>query len=108
MRPLTALALPGSLRKASTNKAMLAMAVDCAPPGLHITVYPGLGDLPLFNPYLETSEPGAVAHLRRDVAGVNALLVASAEYAPGVSSPMKNALDGMVSKGVSIAIPVMT
>jgi NAD(P)H-dependent FMN reductase len=108
MRPLTVLGLPGSLRTASSNKAMLAMAVDCAPPGLHITVYPALGDLPLFNPDLETSEPGAVAHLRRAIAGADALLIASPEYAHGVSSAMKNALDWMVSTGVFIDKPVVT
>jgi NAD(P)H-dependent FMN reductase len=108
MKPLTVLALSGSLRGVSTNTAMLSMAAACAPPGLQITVYRGLGDLPLFNPDLEASEPGAVAQLRRAIAGADALLIASPEYAHGVSSPMKNALDWMVSTGVFVDKPVVT
>ena len=106
MKQLTVLALSGSLRAASTNTAMLAMAAACAPPGLRITACHGLGELPLFNPDLEADEPVAVAALRRAIGGADALLIASPEYAHGVSSVMKNALDWMVSTGVFVDKPV--
>ena len=95
MNSFRILALSGSLRRASLNTAMLAMATECAPPGLASTLYAGMGHLPLFNPDLESREPKEVAGLRHDIANADALLIASPEYAHGVSGVMKNALDWM-------------
>ena len=92
---LNVLALAGSLRRASLNTAMLTMATRCAPPGMSVTILGGMGDLPLFNPDLESREPSQVARLRSDIADADALLIASPEYAHGVSGVMKNALDWM-------------
>lgn len=107
MRRLAVLALSGSLRKASLNTAMLTMAADCAPPGLHVEVHRGLGALPLFNPELDVRERASVMRLRHSIAGADALLIASPEYAHGVSGVMKNALDWMVSTGVFVDKPVV-
>jgi NAD(P)H-dependent FMN reductase len=59
-------------------------------------VYEGLGDLPLFNPDLEGSLPRAVAAFHRCVGEADALLIASPEYAHGVTGTIKNALDWLV------------
>lgn len=91
------IALSGSLRAASINSALLRAAARLAPPGLQIEVFHGLGDLPLFNIDLEASVPPPVATLRAAVGGADALLIASPEYAHGVSGVMKNALDWLVS-----------
>jgi chromate reductase len=107
MRPLTVLTLSGSLRQASLNTAMLTMAADCAPPGMHVHRHRGLGDLVLFNPDLEVNEPPSVARLRQDIAAADAVLIASPEYAHGVSGVMKNALDWMVASGVFVDKPVV-
>jgi len=107
MRPLRVLTLSGSLRKASLNAAMLAMAANCAPPGMTMNPHRSLGDLPLFNPDLEANEPPSVARLRHDIATADALLIASPEYAHGVSGVMKNALDWMVASGVFVERPVV-
>lgn len=107
MRFRTVLALSGSLRRASLNTAMLTMAADCVPPGLRVTLHLGLGELPLFNPDLEVREPASVVRLRRAIASADALLIASPEYAHGVSGVMKNALDWMVATGVFVAKPVV-
>jgi chromate reductase len=107
VRPLTVLTLSGSLRKASLNSAMLKMAAHCAPAGMRVIHQPGLGKLPLFNPDLESREPAAVAQLRHDIAAADALLVASPEYAHGISGVMKNALDWMVASGVLAGKPVV-
>lgn len=107
MRPLAVLALSGSLRRASLNTAMLTMAADCAPPGLRVELHRGLGGLPLFNPDLEAREPALVERLRHDIADADGLLIASPEYAHGVSGVMKNALDWMVATGVFVAKPVI-
>jgi len=107
MRHLTVLALSGSLRKASLNTAMLTMAVDCAPPGLRVNLHRGLGDLPLFNPDLDLHEPSSVAHLGNRIAMADDVIIASPEYAHGVSGVMKNALDWMVATGVFVDKPVV-
>ena len=106
MRPLTVLPLSGSLRAASLNAAMLAMAADCAPPGLRMRRLYGLGKLPLFDPNLESNEPPSVARPRHEIAPADAVLIASPECAHGVSGVMKNALDWMVATGVFVDKPV--
>ena len=106
LNPLTVLALSGSLRRASLNTAMLTMATRCAPPGMSVTIFAGMGDLPLFNPDLESREPSQVARLRTDIADADALLIASPEYAHGVSGVMKTALDWMVASGVLMNKPI--
>ena len=44
------LALSGSLRAASTNSALLAALRANAPSDCRLTLYDGLGALPIFNP----------------------------------------------------------
>lgn len=99
------LALPGSLRAASINAAFCRAAARLAPSGLHITVA-DLGSLPLFNPDLERAPPFAVAQFRAAIGTAEALLIASPEYAHGVSGVMKNALDWLVSYEAFVAKPV--
>lgn len=65
-----------------------------------------LGELPLFNPDLEAHDPAPVAHLRQQIIAADALLIASPEYAHGVSGVMKNALDWMVSSEAFVCKPV--
>jgi chromate reductase, NAD(P)H dehydrogenase (quinone) len=98
-RPSTVnvLAIAGSLRAASVNAAFCRAAARLAPAGLEVSVYTGLGALPHFNPDLEHAPPPAVLRLRAEVARADALLLASPEYAQGVSGVMKNALDWLVS-----------
>jgi chromate reductase, NAD(P)H dehydrogenase (quinone) len=91
------LGLSGSLRAASINSALLRAAVRLAPPGVTLTIFLGVGELPLFNPDLETRLPPAVRALHSAVAASDALLFASPEYAHGVTSAIKNTLDWLVS-----------
>ena len=58
------LAISGSLRRVSSNTALLQTAALLAPEGVEVIVYGGLGDLPHFNPDLEADEPPAVTDLR--------------------------------------------
>jgi len=62
-----------------------------------VTVFSGLGDLSLFNPDLEDNPPGPVRIFRSAIRQADALLIASPEYAHGISGVMKNALDWLVS-----------
>ncbi|MBM3115180.1 NADPH-dependent FMN reductase [Jeongeupia naejangsanensis] len=100
------LALSGSLRAASHNTALLRACALLAPAGMQLTLYPTLGLLPLFNPDLEAIPPEPVADLRAQIIAADALLIASPEYAHGVSGVMKNALDWMVSSEAFVDKPV--
>lgn len=100
------LALCGSLRAASINAALLRATARLAPEGLNIDVHAGLGDLPLFDPDREADAPPAVVALRAAVAAADALLIASPEYAHGVTGTIKNALDWLVSFEPFVAKPI--
>jgi chromate reductase, NAD(P)H dehydrogenase (quinone) len=100
------LGLSGSLRAASLNAALLRTATRLAPRGMQVSVLQGLGELPLFNPDLEAQVPAAVAALRSAVDTADALLIASPEYARGVSGTIKNALDWLVSHEGFVGKPV--
>jgi chromate reductase len=92
------LAISGSLRAASSNTAALQAAATLAPAGMEIVLYTGLGDLPHFNPDLDTDDPPEVVKaLRYEIALSSGLLICSPEYAHGVAGSMKNALDWLVS-----------
>ncbi len=91
------LALSGSLRSASINSAVLRAISDLAPATIEVRLFSGLGDLPLYNPDLEPAPPAVALQLRNEVAIADALLIASPEYAHGVTGTIKNALDWLVA-----------
>lgn len=90
------LAICGSLRRQSSNLALLEAAARLAPERVQVERC-SLAALPLFNPDLEEQMPAAVEHWRAAIAGADGLLISSPEYAHGVSGVMKNALDWLVS-----------
>jgi NAD(P)H-dependent FMN reductase len=90
------LGISGSLRAASVNSALLRTAARLAPPGTTLTVFDGLGALPLFNPDLEGSVLPAVEVFRDALRNADAVVIASPEYAHGVTGVIKNALDWVV------------
>jgi NAD(P)H-dependent FMN reductase len=100
------LGLSGSLRAASINSALLRAAKRLAPPGVTLSVFAGVGALPLFNPDLEQCLPEPVVALHAAVAAADALIIASPEYAHGVSAPIKNTLDWLVSFEPFVDMPV--
>ena len=104
--PVTILGLCGSLRAASLNSMLLRAAARLAPDGVRLEVYAGLGLLPLFNADLEPTAVPAVAALRAALGAASAVLIASPEYAHGVSGVMKNALDWMVGNESFVGKPV--
>jgi chromate reductase, NAD(P)H dehydrogenase (quinone) len=100
------LALCGSLRAASINAALLRAAARLAPAGMTITLQTGLGHLPLYSPDFERDVPAHGALFRAAVAQADALLIASPEYAHGVTGTIKNALDWLVSHEPFVQMPV--
>jgi chromate reductase len=87
------LAISGSLRGASTNSAIVeALALIAS-----VEIYREMGDLPHFNPDLDTDDPPAIIQrLRQEVAESSALVISSPEYAHGVPGSLKNLLDWLV------------
>jgi NAD(P)H-dependent FMN reductase len=63
---------------------------------MSITLFAGIGHLPLFNPDSENLPPAVVKDFLSSVAEADALLIASPEYAHGVTGAIKNALDWLV------------
>lgn len=100
------LAISGSLRKLSLNSMLLRAMSRLAPSNVKINVYSGLGDLPLFNPDIEVSDPKIVADLRMQIFSADAVIISSPEYAHGVTGAMKNALDWMVGCEAFLNKPV--
>ncbi|WP_185867717.1 NADPH-dependent FMN reductase [Sphingomonas sp. TF3] len=105
VRPIRIVALSGSLRRQSVNAALLREIAARAPVGVAVEIV-SLETLPLFNPDLESAPPQAVTAFRGRVAAADALIIASPEYAHGVSGVMKNALDWLVSCEAFAAMPV--
>lgn len=100
------LALSGSLRAASLNTALLRAVARLAPADIDVVLYRRLGELPLFNPDIEASDPEPVTDLRKHILSADALIIASPEYAHGVTGVMKNALDWMVGNESFVHKPV--
>ena len=100
------LALCGSLRRHSLNRAALQAVESLAAPHVGFQ-WARLAALPLFNPDLEHDLPEAVARLLEQVEAADGLVIASPEYAHGISGVLKNALDWMVSSPAFYQKPVM-
>jgi len=94
---MTVLAFCGSLRRVSMNAALLRATARLAPAGIEVEIFAGLAALPLFNPDLEAQMPASVQVMHAAIARCEALLIASPEYAHGVTGVIKNALDWLVS-----------
>ncbi len=97
MTTMNVLAICGSLRAASINRLLLHAAIRLSPPSMEMVMSMDIGALPLYNPDLEHCVPAQVVRFRTQVAATQALLIASPEYAHGVTGTLKNALDWLVS-----------
>lgn len=106
MRIISLLALSGSLRAASLNTLLLRALARLAPPDTRVDVFARMGALPLFNPDIERDNPAPVADLRARLIAADGVLIASPEYAHGVTGVMKNALDWMVGNESFVDKPV--
>ncbi|KVL34118.1 FMN reductase [Burkholderia territorii] len=105
-RRIEIVALCGSLRAQSYNAALLDAAARIAPRGMRITRFDRLGEFPLFNPDAEYPSPAAVRDLIERLNAADGVLIASPEYAHGVTGVMKNALDWVVGCEAVVYKPV--
>ncbi len=105
--PVRVLAISGSLRRASSNSALVGAAVRLAPDTVETSIYRGLAELPPFNPDLDGDPaPEAVTSFRARLQACDAVLISSPEYAHGVPGVVKNALDWVVGSGELVDKPI--
>lgn len=106
---VSVLLISGSVRRGSTNLAVLRTAVAEAPPGVVGVQFDGLGELPHFNPDDDAEGAAlapAVARLRRAVGDADALLICTPEYAGALPGALKNLLEWTIGDGGTYDKPV--
>jgi NAD(P)H-dependent FMN reductase len=106
-RTIRILALGGSLRKASKNRALLDEAAVLAPAEieLDLTQLAVIGALPLFNQDILEREgpPAGVPELKDALRAADGLLIATPEYNWGIPGFLKNAIDWASRPSTDIA-----
>jgi NAD(P)H-dependent FMN reductase len=101
------LLVSGSLRRGSTNTALLRTAQARAASGQELVLYHGMGQLPHFNPDDDTDPlPAPVADLRAQIAASAAVVFSTPEYAGALPGSFKNLLDWTVGGGEIYQKPV--
>jgi chromate reductase len=86
-------ALAGSLREKSYNRALIRAAQELAPEAIQIEPLE-IGDLPFYNADVEArGDPPAVAQFKAVIGGADGLLIATPEYNDGIPAVLANAID---------------
>jgi chromate reductase, NAD(P)H dehydrogenase (quinone) len=94
------LAVCGSLQTSSSNKTLLQAAAGLVPPGVELSIFDGLRELPHFNPDLEEGGPLPVVQAwRTAVAESAAVLIACPEYGFSLPGVIKNGIDWAIGSG---------
>ena len=90
---ISVLAICGSLRAGSYNRAALRSAIELKPPGMMIETA-DIGSFPLYNEDVRAQGfPPPVETFRRQIATADALLFVTPEYNYSMSGVLKNAID---------------
>ena len=90
MATVALLGICGSMRKASTNRALLRAIGETLPDGATLSIYDSL-DLPIFNSDLP--DPASVLALKGAIASADGVVFAVPEYNYSIPGGLKNALD---------------
>ena len=88
------LGIAGSLRRASTNRALLRAAGELLPDGVELTIA-DISEIPIYN-WDDEQEFGyaePVQRFRDEIANADALLIATPEYNNSIPGALKNAID---------------
>ena len=93
------LGISGSLRRVSTNTALLRALAENVPASVTLEISDLIGALPIFNPDREGElTPSSVEAFARSIREADGLVFSCPEYAHGIPGGIKNALDWMVSR----------
>jgi chromate reductase len=92
------LAVSGSIRKKSSNTAILNAIRKLLPENVTYKIYADIDKFPHFNPEIEEGNE-YVADFRQQLKSADAVIFCTPEYAFGVPGVLKNALDWVVSSG---------
>jgi chromate reductase, NAD(P)H dehydrogenase (quinone) len=88
------LAISGSLRRDSHNRALLRAAAELLPGDTHLELYERLRSVPPYDQDDDLDPPPApVETLRAAIADADAVLFATPEYNSSIPGQLKNALD---------------
>ncbi len=92
------LAIPGSVRKASVNQAVLKYIQQTFEKELDIEIYNKVEYLPIFNPDLEGDLlPDIIKELQNKIAAADGILISTPEYVFSLPGNLKNLLEWHVS-----------
>ncbi len=100
------LAFSGSLRKDSYNTMLLNAITKIVPDEIEVVIFNSMAQIPLFNPDNDDESVAIVNEFRSEIKKSDGLLIASPEYAHGISGVLKNTLDWLVSGDEFPYIPV--
>lgn len=100
------LAISGSLRQSSINTRLLRAVALRATAPVSVELYRELGELPLFNPDHEHEPVPVIRRLFARVEAADGVIIASPEYAHGVTGAIKNCLDWLVGGHEFVEKPV--
>src|SRR5438445_13812511 len=95
---LKILAISGSTRKSSSNLNLINAIANLTADSWSVNTFPGLADIPHFNPDLDNENPPKhVIEFRKQLKEADGILICTPEYAIGVPGTLKNAIDWTVS-----------
>ena len=85
------LGISGSVRKSSTNRALLVAIGELLPEDASLTIWDGLGELPIFNS--DYGDPEVVTALKLAIQTADGVVFAVPEYNYSIPGGLKNAID---------------
>ncbi len=92
-KPIQILAVAGSLRKGSFNRALIRAAKELLPDNVTLVEF-DISNIPLYNGDVEAiGFPESVQEFRQQIATADALLIATPEYNYSIPGVLKNAID---------------
>jgi chromate reductase, NAD(P)H dehydrogenase (quinone) len=100
-RPINIIAVAGSLRAGSFNRALMRAAVETRPPDMSVKEFDIRG-VPFYDGDVEAQgDPQAVTVMKSAISAADGILIATPEYHHSIPGVLKNALDwaGRDTKG---------